>query len=55
MDTAKKYYKKAVLKLDQGATINELYELLYKYERMEDYYACAGIHKAIKDRSVNND
>jgi len=55
MDTAEKYYKKAVLKLDQGATINELYELLYKYERMEDYYACAGIHKAIKDRSVNND
>ncbi|MFL2638803.1 MAG: hypothetical protein ACJ0OB_01075 [Flavobacteriaceae bacterium] len=50
MDTAKKHYQKAVSKLEQGATMNELYELLYKYERMEDYYACAGIHKAIKDK-----
>ncbi len=51
MNTTEKFYKKAVLRLDEGATINELYELLYKYERLEDYDACAGIHKAIKDRS----
>jgi len=44
--------KKASLnKLKKGATINELYELLYKYERMENYDACAGIHKAIKSKS----
>ena len=51
MNTTEKFYKKAVHRLDEGATINELYELLYKYERLEDYDACAGIHKAIKDRS----
>ena len=51
MSTTEKFYQKAVSKLDKGATINELYELLYKYERMEYYDACAGIHKAIKDRS----
>jgi|TARA_B100000902_G_scaffold229554_1_gene217819 hypothetical protein len=50
MSTTDKFYQKAVSRLDKGATINELYELLYKYERMENYDACAGIHKAIKDR-----
>ena len=51
MSATDKFYQKAVSRLNQGATINELYELLYKYERMENYDACAGIHKAIKDRS----
>jgi|TARA_B110000914_G_scaffold224645_1_gene242962 hypothetical protein len=51
MNTTEEYYKKAVLRLDKGATINELYELLYKYERIEDYEACAGIFKAIKDKA----
>jgi hypothetical protein len=46
-----KFYQKSIAKLEKGATINELYELLYKYERMENYDACAGIHKAIKDKS----
>ena len=32
MDVTEKYYQKAKLKLDKGATINELYELLYKHE-----------------------
>ncbi|MEO2143912.1 MAG: hypothetical protein ABGW83_07345 [Flavobacteriaceae bacterium] len=51
MDVTEKYYQKAKLKLDKGATINELYELLYKHERLEDYDACAGIFKALKSCS----
>ena len=51
MDVTDKFYHKSIAKLEKGATINELYELLYKYERMENYDACAGIHKAIKDKS----
>ena len=51
MSTTEKFYNHAVHKLEKGATLNELYELLYKYERLEDYDACAGIHKAIKDKS----
>ena len=51
MNITEKHYQKAISKLDKGATINELYELLYKHERMEDYNACAGIFKAIKSMS----
>jgi|TARA_B100000767_G_scaffold169990_1_gene159127 hypothetical protein len=51
MSTTEKFYQKAVSKLEKGATLNELYRLLYRYERMEDYDACAGIYKAIKDKS----
>ena len=29
MNTTEKFYKKAVHRLDEGATINELYELLF--------------------------
>ena len=51
MNITEKHYQKAISKLDKRATINELYELLYKHERMEDYNACAGIFKAIKSKS----
>tara|TARA_B100000497_G_C7682621_1_gene413130 strand:- start:424 stop:582 length:159 start_codon:yes stop_codon:yes gene_type:complete len=51
MTNTDKFYQKALRRLEKGATINELYELLYKYERMENYDACAGIHKAIKSKS----
>ena len=36
--------------------INDLYRTLYKYEKLEDYDACAGIYKAIKKKinSLNN-
>ncbi len=51
MNLTEKHYQKAISRLNRGATINELYELLYKYERLEDYDACAGIFKAIKSKS----
>tara|TARA_B100001059_G_C17761195_1_gene542919 strand:+ start:582 stop:749 length:168 start_codon:yes stop_codon:yes gene_type:complete len=46
-----KFYQKTISKIEKGANINELYRLLYKHEIMEDYKACAGIYKAIKDKS----
>ena len=54
MSTTESFYLKAVKKLEKGATINELYRLLYKHERMEDYDTCAGILKAIKANQKNN-
>ena len=51
MTNTDKFYQKALRRLEKGATLNELYELLYKCERMENYSACAGIHKAIKSKS----
>ena len=45
------HYKKASIKLKNGFTINELYQQLYKLEKKEDYDACAGILKAIKEFS----
>ena len=51
MNVSDKFYLKAVTKLEKGAAINELYQLLYKHEKLEDYEACAGIYKAIQDKS----
>jgi|TARA_B110000444_G_scaffold104456_1_gene98684 hypothetical protein len=51
MSIVEKFYQKTISKIEKGADINELYQLLYKHERMEDYKACAGIYKAIKNNS----
>ena len=51
MSIADKFYQKTISKIEKGANINELYRFLYKHEIMEDYKACAGIFKAIKDKS----
>ena len=51
MSIIEKHYKNASLKLKNGSTVNELYQQLYKLEKKEDYDACAGILKAIKEFS----
>ncbi|MBT4297211.1 hypothetical protein N9321_00175 [Flavobacteriaceae bacterium] len=51
MNTIDYHYKNASVKLKNGSTVNELYQQLYRLEKKEDYDACAGILKAIKEFS----
>ncbi len=51
MSTIEEHYKNASVKLKNGSTVNELYQQLYRLEKKEDYDACAGILKAIKEFS----
>ena len=51
MNTIDYHYKNASVKLKNGSTVNDLYLQLYKFEKKEDYDACAGILKAIKEFS----
>tara|TARA_B100000900_G_C20390185_1_gene638256 strand:- start:50 stop:223 length:174 start_codon:yes stop_codon:yes gene_type:complete len=55
MDLVEEYYKKALSEIEKGVSINKLYQILYEFEKNEEYKACAGILKAIKKRtkSVN--
>ena len=50
MDLTNKFYKKTLSAIEKGASLNDLYRTLYKYEKLEDYDACAGIYKAIKKK-----
>ena len=50
MDLTNKFYKKTLSEIEKGASLNDLYRTLYKYEKLEDYDACAGIYKAIKKK-----
>jgi len=56
MDLTNKFYKNTLSAIEKGASLNDLYRTLYKYEKLEDYDACAGIYKAIKKKinSLNN-
>ena len=51
MDLVEEYYKKALLEIEKGVSINKLYQVLYEFEKNEEYKACAGILKAIKKRN----
>jgi len=51
MNKIEVHYKNASVKLKNGSTVNELYQQLYRLEKKEDYDACAGILKAIKEFS----
>ncbi len=44
------FYKKTLSAIEKGVSLNDLYRTLYKYEKLEDYDACAGIYKAIKKK-----
>jgi hypothetical protein len=51
MSIIEEHYKKASVSLKNGSTVNELYQQLYRLEKKEDYDACAGILRAIKEFS----
>ena len=51
MISTEEYFKTALNKLQNGLPINELYQQLYKLEKEENYDACAGILRAIKEFS----
>lgn len=43
------FYLLALIDFDNGLSIKEMYKTLKLYEEIEDYEACAGILKAIKE------
>ena len=47
------FYLLALLDIENGVTLDELKQTLKMYEDIEDYEACAGILKAIKE--IEND
>ena len=49
----KEYYLLALLDIQNGVSLDELKQTLKMYEDIEDYEACAGILKAIKE--IEND
>lgn len=48
------FYLLAVLDLENGVPIEDLKKALKMYEQNEDYLACAGILKAIKEYEYFN-
>lgn len=52
MSTIKHYYEKALSEIEKGKSLNDLYQIMYKYEKLEDYNACAGILKAINIQAL---
>lgn len=51
MSKIKHYYEKALSEIEKGKSLNDLYQIMYKYEKLEDYNACAGILKAINKKT----
>jgi len=50
----KEYYLLALLDIQNGVSLDELKQTLKMYEDIEDYEACAGILKAIKELEYDN-
>ena len=48
-DIVQEFYYLAMADLAHGASIKELESAIKYYEEVEDYEACAGIHKAIEE------
>ncbi len=48
------FYLLAVLDLENGIPLEDLKRALKMYEQHEDYLACAGILKAIKEIEYDN-
>jgi len=48
-DKVEEFYIMALMDIADGATIEDMEEVLIEYERAEMYEACAGILKAINE------
>ena len=56
-DIIQEYYYLTLLDIREGVPLDELEEIIQLYEEVEDYEACAGILKAIKETrydTINN-
>ena len=52
--TVREYYLLALIDFRNGLSIEEMNKTLKMYEDLEDYEACAGILKAIKEYEYDN-
>jgi len=52
--TVREYYLLALIDFRNGLSVQEMKETLKMYEDLEDYEACAGILKAIKEYEYDN-
>jgi len=43
------YYSNSLSELQSGCTIEDMQEVLYYYEELENYLACEGVKRAIDD------
>jgi len=50
----KEFYLLALIDFQNGVSMKEMYKTLKLYEDLEDYEACAGILKAIKEIEYDN-
>ena len=50
----KEFYLLALIDFQNGVGMEEMYKTLKMYEDLEDYEACAGILKAIKEYEYDN-
>ena len=50
----KEFYLLALIDFQNGVSMEEMYKTLKLYEDLEDYEACAGILKAIKEIEYDN-
>tara|TARA_R100001463_G_C3435833_1_gene211990 strand:+ start:123 stop:329 length:207 start_codon:yes stop_codon:yes gene_type:complete len=56
-DIIEEFYLLTLLDIKEGVSIQELEDIIQLYEDVEDYEACAGILKAIKETrydTINN-
>jgi len=56
-DIIEEFYLLTLLDIREGVSIQELEDIIQLYEDVEDYEACAGILKAIKETrydTINN-
>ena len=53
-ETIREFYLLALIDFQNGVGMEEMYKTLKMYEDLEDYSACAGILKAIKEYEYDN-
>lgn len=56
-DRVEEFYIMALMDISDGASVDDLEEVIIEYEKAEMYEACAGILKAINESkyySINN-